>query len=155
METVVRYRAAIVMSLLVLVVVLAVTFGKGSRNAAGHGGSGIPRVVFGAQVPRHGATGRLSLTNGWSATTGAEMIAVYAGRAVAHPRDGLFVILRRSGGQRRLTSVTVRGSGALTLLRPAPPASEQGAFGETLRFVTANGATGTLALNGDGVKLSG
>ncbi len=155
MDAVVRYRAAIVMSVLVLVVVLAVTFGKGSKNGSGSGGNGIPKVAFGAQVRQLGATAQLTYTNGWVATAGAQTIAVYAGREAASPRNGLLVIVRRTGRHLSRTSVTVRGSGALTLLRPTPPASEQAAYSETLRFVTANGATGTLALNGDGVKLSG
>jgi hypothetical protein len=155
MDAVVRYRAAVVMGVLVLVVVLAVTFGKGSKNGSGSGGNGIPKVEFGAQPPRLGTNAQLTYTNGWAASVGTQTIAVYAGREAANPRNGLLVIARRTGRRLRRTSVTVRGSGALTLLRPAAPASEQAAFGETLPFVTASGATGTLALNGDGVKLSG
>lgn len=153
MDAVVRHRAAIVMGVVVVVVVLATLLGKGSRNGGGQNTAGVPRVTFGAQVRRLAATGRLTYTNGWTATTGTETIGVYAGRDAANTRNGLLVIVRQSGGHRRLTNLSVRGSGALTLLRPPPPASEQAAFATTLRFITANGGTGTLALSGDSVKL--
>jgi hypothetical protein len=143
------------MSVVVIVVILAtVLFGKG-KNSAGSGGAGVPRVEFGAQVQKLGATGQLTYTNGWSATAGSDTVAVYAGREAQDSRTGLFVILRRTGRHQRLTSLIVHGSGSLTLLRPAPPVSEQAASTETLHFVTANGGTGTLSLSGDSVKLSG
>ena len=155
MDAVVRYRAAIVMSVVVVVVVLAVTFGKHSKGGTGQAAAGVPRISFGAQVRKPVASVTLSYTNGWTATAGSDVIGVYAGRQASNSRNGLLVILRRTGGHRKLTSVTVSGSGTLTLLRPAPAASEQAAFAETLRFVTANGSTGTLALSGDSVKLGG
>ena len=155
MGALVRYRAAVVMSVVVVVVVVAtVLFGKG-KNSAGGGGAGVPRVEFGAQVQRLGGTGRLTYTNGWSATAGGDTVAVYAGRETRDARNGLFVIVRRIGRHPKLTRVTVHGSGSVTLLRPASPVSEQAASAETLHFVTANGGTGTLSLSSDSVKLSG
>jgi hypothetical protein len=106
-------------------------------------------------VPKVGATSRLIYTNGWTATSGAQTVAVYAGRERFNQRNGLFVILRATSGRRRAASVVVHGSGEVTLLRPATPASEQSAFTETLHFVTANGGTGTLNLSGDRVSVSG
>ena len=153
MEAVVRHRATVVMAVVVLMVVLATLVAGKSKNAAG--GAGVPHVVFGAQVQKLGAGSQLTYTNGWIASTAKQLIAVYAGRASVQPRNGLFVILRRTGGRQKLTSVTVPGSGAVTLLRPSPPATEQAAFAATLHFVTANGATGTLSLSGDSVKLGG
>ncbi len=49
----------------------------------------------------------------------------------------------------------VHGSGAVTMLRPVRPATEDAAFQTTIHFVTANGATGTLDLGADKVTLSG
>lgn len=154
MDALVRHRAWVVMGVALIVVVLAVTVAprKGRQPTA----AGRPRVVFGSQVQKPGATSRLVYTNGWEATSPQQSIAVYAGRQALTPRNGLFVILRRTGdGHRRLADVVVRGSGSVTLLRPATPATEQQALTETLHFVTANGATGTLDLSGDRVSLSG
>lgn len=146
-----RYRAAIVMGVALIVVVLAtVLFGK-SRNSVG---AGVPRVAFGAQVGQLAAPSQLTYTNGWSATAGGDTVAVYAGAQSANRDNGLFVILRRSGRHQQLRSVTVHGSGSLTLLRPPSPNSEPAALTETLHFVTANGGTGTLGLSDDSVKLS-
>lgn len=156
MESLARHRAWIVMGVVLIVAVLAVTLGKRTRNGTVHSGGGAPRVGFGPQVQKPGATSRLIYTNGWEATSAERRIGVYAGRESSSPRNGLLVILRQThDGNRRLTSVVVRGSGAVTLLRPARPASEQQAFTETLHFVTADGATGTLDLSSDRVSVNG
>jgi hypothetical protein len=140
------------MGVVFVVVVLAVSLAP--KKTQTPTGADRPRVVFGSQVQAPSATSRLIYTNGWKATSAQQSIGVFAGRQSASPRNGLFVILRQArNGHRRLVDVVVRGSGSVTLLRPTTPASEQQAFTETLHFITANGATGTLDLSGDSVKL--
>jgi hypothetical protein len=155
MDRLVRHRAWVVMAAVFVSAILAVALGKGTKNGAVRGGGDIPRVSFGSGVQKAGATSRLIYTNGWTATSGAEAIAVYAGRDRINQRNGLFVILRATAGRRRGATVVVRGSGSVTLLRPTTPDSEQAAFTATLHFVTANGGTGTLNLSGDRVSVSG
>jgi hypothetical protein len=155
MDVLARYRAWIVMAVVFVVVILAVALGKGTKNGAVSSGGDVPRVSFGSRVQKLGATSQLLYTNGWVSASGRQSIGVYAGRQRFNQHNGLFVILRQTAGRQRLASVVVRGSGAVTLLRPAAPASEQAAFTETLHFVTANGGTGTLALSGDHVSVSG
>jgi hypothetical protein len=152
-----RNRNWVLAGVLVLAVVAA-------GIIAGHGRQGAvdrPRVSFGSRVSfasgvqKLGATRQLIYTNGWVATTGQQSIGVYAGRQRLNPRNGLFVILRQTGrGHQRRADVVVHGSGTVTLLRPAAPATEQAAYGATLHFVTANGGTGTLELGGAHVSLS-
>ncbi|HEX3615758.1 MAG TPA: hypothetical protein VHU61_04420 [Solirubrobacteraceae bacterium] len=155
MDALTRYRAWIIMAVVLVVAILAVTFAAGTKKGSVRGSGDVPSVSFGSRVPGLGASHRLMQTNGWVATSGAQAIGVYAGAQHSNQRNGLFLIVRRTGGRRRLASVVVRGSGAVTLLRPASPASQQAAFTETLRFVTANGGTGTLDLSGDRVAVSG
>jgi hypothetical protein len=154
MDALTRYRAWIIMAVVLVVAILAVTFAAGTKKESVRGSGDVPSVSFGSRVQRLKAS-RLIRTNGWVATSGTQAIGVYAGAEHSNQRNGLFLIVRRSGGRRRLASVVVRGSGAVTLLRPASPASQQAAFTETLRFVTANGGTGTLDLSGDHVAVSG
>jgi hypothetical protein len=45
--------------------------------------------------------------------------------------------------------MTLSGSGALTLLRPPRFSSQETAATATLRFITANGNTGTVDLSND------
>lgn len=154
MDALVRHRAWVVMGVVLIVVVLAVTVApkKGRQPTA----AGRPHVVFGSQLQKLGATSQLVYTNGWEASSGQQSIGIYAGRQALAPRNGLFVILRRTReGHQRIANLVVRGSGSVTLLRPATPATEQQALTETLHFVTANGATGTLDLSSDRVSLSG
>lgn len=153
MDALVRHRAWVVMGVVLIVVVLAVTVApkKGGQPTA----AGRPRVAFGSQVQKLGATSQLVYTNGWEASSGQQSIRVYAGRQTLTPRNGLFVILRRTREGQRVANLVVHGSGSVTLLRPATPATEQQALTETLHFVTANGGTGTLDLSSDRVSLSG
>lgn len=146
-----RHRNWVVAGVLVVAVVaIGLIAGHGRQ-----GGADRPRVSFGSQVQKLGATSQLIYTNGWVAASGRQSIGVYAGRQSFNPRNGLFVIVRRAGGgHQRLADVVVRGSGSVTLLRPAPPLNERAALTATLHFVTANGATGTLDLSGDRVSLS-
>ncbi len=153
MDSLVRYRAWIVMG---VVLVAATTAGL----LAGHGkrpqGAALdrPHVSFGGQVRQPGATSDLVYTNAWVAASGTQTIAVYAGGQRSNHRNGLLVIVHGTGADRRLTRVVVHGTGSVTLLRPAIPATENAAYAETLHFVTANGGTGMLDLSGDGVTLS-
>lgn len=148
-----RNRNWFLAGVLVLAVIAAgILAGHGRRS---HGGTGQPHVSFGSQVEQLGATSELVYTNGWVASSGTQSIGVYAGGQRSKRQNGLFVIMRsRIRGRQKIARVVVAGSGAVTLLRPAPPATEQAAFSETLHFVTANGGTGTLALSGDRVALS-
>ena len=150
-----RFRNVIVAVVLVVAVVAAGVL-------AGHSGSSQPglqrpRVSFGAQVEQLGATSDLVYTNGWVASSGSHSIGVYSGSQRFDRRNGLFVILRQTanGSHQKLARVVVPGSGALTMLRPASPATEASAFRTTIHFVTANGGTGTLDLSNDRVTLSG
>ncbi|HWE59055.1 MAG TPA: hypothetical protein VG228_05100 [Solirubrobacteraceae bacterium] len=155
MDWIVRHRAWIVMAVVLAAAVLATTLGKGTKRGFDRNGTDAARVSFGSQVRQLGATSDLIYTNGWVATSGKQTIGVYAGGQRFNRRNGLFVIMRQSGGGPKIARIVVRGSGAVTLLRPAPAATEQAAFGETLHFVAGNGATGTLDLSGDRLSLSG
>lgn len=155
MESVVRYRAWIVMGVVLLVAVLGGSLAAGTKSGSGRGGGGVPAVRFGSHVAPPGSSSQLSYTNGWVASSDRQSVGVYAGAQAAHRDNGLFVILRRSGDRLKRANVVVRGSGTVTLLRPASPANAQAALTETLHFVTANGATGTLDLSSDSVSLSG
>jgi hypothetical protein len=139
-------------ALVVCVILASVIFGH-SKPAGGD----QPRVSFGARVEQPGATSDLVYTNAWVASSGTHSIGVYAGRQRVDPRNGLFVILRQTGNgsDRKLARVSVHGSGAVTMLRPTTPATEDAAFQTTIHFVTANGTTGTLDLGTDKVTLSG
>ncbi|MDE3130464.1 MAG: hypothetical protein KGL16_04875 [Acidobacteriota bacterium] len=144
-----RYRNWALAAVLVAVVVLVTVLAAKQRPRGPR-----PAVAFGAQVRQLGATRDLSYTNAWTATGGGREIAVYAGGERLNRRDGLFVILRRTRHRRQLARVVVRGSGSVTLLRPARPSTIAAAFGATLRFVTANGGTGMLALDSDRVLVN-
>lgn len=113
-----------------------------------------PRVAFGATVEQLGATSDLVYTNAWVATSGSRSVAVYAGSQRFNRRNGLFVIMRQRHQRQTLTRVVVHGSGAVTLLRPGRPATEDAAFQDTLHFVTASGTTGALDLSNDRVALA-
>ncbi len=147
-----RYRSLVVAGVLVAAVVLtALIAGRPGHQAGG----GRPRVSFGAQVKRLAATADLVYTNGWVATSGNRRIGVYAGSARSQRDSGLLVIVRQAAaGRPRISRVTVHRSGALTLLRPASPATESAAFSTILHLVAASGATGTLDLGNDRVELS-
>lgn len=148
-----RHRNWVLAGVLVLAVIAAgVLAGHGKGPNAG--GAGQPRVSFGSQVQPLGATSDLVYTNGWVASLGTEAIGVYAGAQRSRRRDGLLVIMRNHASGQRIARLVVPGSGAVTLLRPARPTSEDAALQETLHFVTANGGTGTLELSGDRVALS-
>ncbi|MGH2862837.1 MAG: hypothetical protein ACRDLT_15225 [Solirubrobacteraceae bacterium] len=153
MDSLVRYRAWIVMG---VVLVAAIAAGLLSGHRRGPQGAAVdrPHVSFGSQVHQLGASSDLVYTNGWVARGGAQTIGVYAGARRLNRGDGLFVITRGNRGRQKLARVVVHASGPVTLLRPAIPATEDDAVAETLHFVTANGGTGTLDLSGDGVKLS-
>ena len=138
----VRHRNWVVMLVLVLVAIIVVIVGGRSK-----GNSGSVRVRFGASL-KAPARAAINLTNAWIATTGSDQIAVYAGSQARHPRNGLLIVVRttnRRKGPR--TPMTLSGSGALTLLRPPRFSSAQAAATATLRFITANGGTGTLDLS--------
>lgn len=146
-----RYRSWIVSLVLVVAVVTAAT-------VAGRHGQGTvlgrPLVRFGQAVRAPRLTAGLAGTNGWEAGIGTDTVAVYAGSERAHPADGLFVVVRRTAAARTVSRVVVPGSGAVTLLLPPTPAGESAALAETLRFVTANGGTGALALSSDRATLT-
>jgi|SRR5579875_1727856 len=146
-----RYRSWIIALVLVAAVMLtAVLAGHRDRGLV----LGRPRVRFGAALQPPRADAGLRLTNGWSASAGRESVAVYAGSERAHPAVGLILIVRDTAGATSVRRVLLPGSGALTLLPPPPPTAEAAALAATLRFVTANGATGTLALTDDRATLN-
>lgn len=124
------------------------------RHGSGAPGASV-RVAFGARVRPPRTVRQLLSTNGWVAASGRQSIGVYAGGQAGSHQNGLLVIARRTGGRQRIAQLVVHGSGAVTLLRPPRPASESEALGATLRFITANGATGTLDLSSDRVGVSG
>lgn len=156
------YRGMIVGGVLVVVVIATALL-------AGHsgpykGGSAKPNVSFGAHVqPPAGSNGRLPFTNGWIAagptkSNDSNAVAVYAASQPSNRQNGLLVIQRETGNGLqawKTRTILLRGSGALTLLRPAQPGTESEAFSATLHFVTASGGTGTLDLSDDRVTLSG
>jgi hypothetical protein len=145
-----RYRSSVIMVVILAVVIVAATVaGKHGGGAAGN-----VKVTFGTRVQQLGATNDLVYTNGWVAGSGSQDIGVYAGSETSGRQNGLFLVVRRMRAGQKLTRVVVRGSGAVTLLRPGAPATESAAFSATLHFVTANGATGTLSLSNDRVALS-
>ena len=114
----------------------------------------VPSVRFGPTVKPAASPSVLDYVNGWVATTGNQAIGVYTGSHASHHTDGLFVIVRTENDRQRTTHKLLRGSGAVTLLRPSPVESQAAAQGATLRFVTANGHTGTLNLSSDTIRLN-
>jgi hypothetical protein len=102
-----------------------------------------PAVAFGVQV-RPPAGAALEATNGWLARSGAEQVAVYAGSEASNRGNGLLLIVRADARHSHRTRLVIAGAGAVTLLRPATPATLAGALHAQLRFITAAGATGTL-----------
>ena len=148
-----RHRSWFVAAALVVcVVVFSLLFGHSK-----HVGGDQPKVAFGAQVQQLGAASDLVYTNGWVATGGKHVIGVYAGSQRSNRRNGLFVILRQrgNGSDQKITRVVVPGSGAVTMLRPTEPATESAAFQTAIRFITANGGTGTLDLSSGKVTHTG
>jgi hypothetical protein len=145
-----RSRNWIVASVLIAAVIAAATLAGRSKPRGPR-----PHVAFGAQVQPPGASGALlAYTNGWVATAGTRTVAVYAGSQAQDHGNGLLVIVRETHGAPRQKDIVLEGSGSLTLLRPARPVTESAAFGATVHFVTANGATGTLDLATDRYLLS-
>lgn len=146
----------ILVVVLVAAVILATTIGARKKAA---GSLSRPRIGFGAHIaPPTGPNRTLAFNNGWiAAARKGDAIAVYAGAQPSNRQNGEFLIQRQSGGGPHPISrtIVVRGSGALTLLRPALPPTEAAALQETLHFVTASGTTGTLDLSDDKVALSG
>ena len=140
----------ILATVLVMAVILTVLVAGHSKTAQD---SARPTVAFGPQVqPAEAAP--INFSNGWAASAGSMLVGVYAGVQRANHRNGVLVIARVSAGHRKLRTLVLRGSGTVTLLRPAPPVSETAAFSATLHLVTASGSTGTLDLSGDSVSLS-
>jgi hypothetical protein len=142
----VRHRNWVVMSVLVVASVIVVLVAGRQK-----GNSTSVRVRFGASLHAP-ATAAINLTNGWIATSGSEQIAVYAGSQAHHSRNGLLIVSRSTARKKGVRTVTMlAGSGTLTLLRPPRFSSEEIASTATLRFLTANGNTGTLNLSNNRV----
>jgi hypothetical protein len=137
-----RSRNWIVALVLVVAVVAVATLAGHSKPSDTTGKR--PVVAFGSRVGHTPSSATLRFTNGWSASSGAYSIAVYAGAQSTRARNGLLVIRRGRTGKEHLRSVVLPGAGAVTLLRPAPVQNETAAYNATLRFVTASGGTGTL-----------
>jgi hypothetical protein len=144
--TLVRHRNWVVMLVLVVAAILVAAIG--GRHKAN---SISVHVRFGAALPAP-ATAAINLTNAWIATSGSDRTAVYAGSQARHPRNGLLIVSRDTARQKGLRTVSVlSGSGAVTLLRPPRFNSGEAASTATLRFITANGNTGTLNLSNNSV----
>jgi hypothetical protein len=141
----IRHRNWVVMTVLVVVAIILVlvagkNHGKASVNA--------PRVRFGALV--HPTKGNITVTNGWQVSSGRQQVAVYAGDQPHHPRNGmLIVIVNVSGLPRRDAAILMSGTGALTLLRPPHVNDVLAAGRATVRYLTANGNTGSFNLEAD------
>ena len=140
--TLIRHRNWVVMIVLVVAaILLAAIAGRHTQNSVS------VRVRFGAALPAPARAG-INLTNAWIATSGSDQTAVYAGSQTRHPRNGLLIVVRTTNRRKGpLTPMTLAGSGALTLLRPPRFSSAEAAATATLRFITANGNTGTLNLS--------
>lgn len=139
------------MGVVVIVVVLAATL------AGRHGGnqSGTDLQVRFGPLLKPPPRAQLEITNGWMVTSGSEQVAVYVGSQAHHPRNGLVIVTRRPDRARLGSAgIVISGSGALTLLRPPHFNSYEAASTATLRFLTADGNTGTLDLSDDRVTLS-
>lgn len=143
-----------------LVVAVIATSLVAGRSGSHDEGATRPQVSFGAHIqPPAGSNGSLPFNNGWiaSGATSSHAVAVYAASQPSNRQNGLFVIQRETGNRLqpwKTRTILIHGSGALTLLRPAQPATESQAFDATLHFVTGSGATGTLDLSTDKVSLS-
>jgi hypothetical protein len=142
-DTLVRYRAWIVMGVVLVAVILATTLA--GRQAGNSSGTSL-RVRFGPLL-KPPARAQLAITNGWMVTSGSEQVAVYVGSQAHHPRNGLLIVTRRPDrAPVGSAGILISGSGALTLLRPPHFSSFQAANTATLRFLTASGNTDTLNL---------
>jgi hypothetical protein len=157
----VRRRSLVVASVLVAAVIAAGLLA--GRSGSNKGGPAPPRVSFGAHIQAPaGSNGGLAFNNGWIASGATKSddsnaVAVYAASQPSNRQNGLLLIQRETGnGLRpwRTRAITLRGSGALTLLRPADFNTIQAAGQATLHFVTASGGTGTLDLSTDKVTVS-
>ncbi len=149
MDAVVRHRGWLVMLVVLCVAILAAAFGRRRSSHLGTGRNEPAQVSFGPLDPRAPTVRGLAYTNGWTvaADTGRESVAVYAGSQAGHRANGLLVIVRTDAlGRRTTRAVVLRGSGPVTLLRPAATLTTAAAAGATLRFLTAAGRFGTLAL---------
>ncbi|HET9093805.1 MAG TPA: hypothetical protein VFN36_01870 [Solirubrobacteraceae bacterium] len=149
MDAVVRHRGWLVALVVLCVAVLAAAVGRRRSAPLAAGGNGPAQVRFGPGTPLPPTVRGLAYTNGWvvRADTGRQGVGVYAGSQTGHRGNGLLVIVRTDArGRRRSRAIVLRGSGPVMLLRPALPLTTAGAAGATLRFLTAAGRFGTLAL---------
>lgn len=153
MDAVVRHRGWLVMLVVLVVVILAVVLGR--RSAHHELATGQPaQTRFGPLVPLAPTVRGLAYTNGWmvAADTGRERLEVYAGSRAAHRDTGLLVIVRTDArGRRRTRTVMLRGSGPVMLVAPPAALTTTAAADATVRFLTASGRSGTLALASDRV----
>jgi hypothetical protein len=142
-------RGLIVPVVLVIVVIIA-ALGTGKSRQSG----GSATAAFGTQFEQTPSAPGLDFINGWVVSSATDDIAVYAGSQTSDSTNGLLVVVRTSSGKQRSHNVVLRGSGPVTLLRPATPSAESAAAHETIRFVTASGSLGKLDLANDKVFLN-
>ena len=131
--------ALIVVAAVVAVVLIVTQSGSLPRESGPK-----PELSFGPQVKPVPEEESIKYMNGWSVTNGRGRVAVFAGGNRNVKDGGEIRILRHTPGATLLRDVSVRGTGALTLVAPPHPASMAAAERATLPFVTANGRRGTV-----------
>ena len=140
---------ALILVAAVVAVVLIVTQSGSSPRASGP----PPEMSFGPTVRPVPEKEEIIYTNGWAVTNSRGRVAVFAGSERADHRTGVLHILRHTPGATLLDTVTVSGSGAVTLVSPPHPASLAAADRATLPFVTADGRRGTFNVATERVSL--
>ncbi len=146
-----RVNRGLGVSLALVIIVVATGLIAGKSKAPVQGAPTL--ISFGSKV-KLPAGSQLDFTNGWVAANSANGIGVYAGSESGNRNNGRLLVVRSQGQKLKFHPVVLRGSGAVMLLKPARPASESAALGESVRFVTANGGMGTLNLADGKASLS-
>lgn len=114
----------------------------------------IPAQMLGEDVPVPIAPSILRARNGWLASDGEMLVAVYAGAAADKPSVGRVVIVRQNlaAGKQTVRVVDAGSTGALTIAAaPLGRAVETAAQTGALRLRTTGGGLLTLDLGSDTV----
>lgn len=114
----------------------------------------IPAQMLGEDVPVPIAPSILRARNGWLASDGEMLVAVYAGAAADKPSVGRVVIVRQNlaAGKQTVRVVDAGSTGALTIAAaPLGRAVETAAQTGALRLRTPGGGLLTLDLGSDTV----
>ncbi|MFL5960517.1 MAG: hypothetical protein ACJ75G_09655 [Gaiellaceae bacterium] len=114
----------------------------------------IPGRMLGPEVPVPVSPSMLDAQNGWLASDGKSLVAVYAGAAGNDPSVGRVVIVRQDlvAGRQTVQTVDAAETGNLTIASaPLGTSAETLVQTATIRLRTADGRALTLDLATDGL----